>query len=201
MIDINEIKTNYAAFDDAKIKRLAKKESKGLRDDVVPILLEEIKKRELDHNLIEWVKAERRILSGHELDVLKQKVKTSTCTICNLNKNLYGIKYSTIISFFIGYTTTHYEQIICTSCGSKQKQQSAIKTLFLGWWSPSGFFTTPFILIQKLIGLFRGQNLSDELIEAFIKNNIGTITLKNDSQEIIQQLLGRYNKIEHHNEI
>lgn len=94
MIDINDIKKNYATFDDAKITQLAKRESKGLRADVAPILL-----------------------------------------------------------------------------------------------------------VKKGIAALSAKNQSNELIELFIMNNICAITLENDSEEIIQQLLTRYNEIEYGNEV
>ncbi len=201
MIDLNDIKKNYAAFNDAKITHLAKKGSKGLRADVVPILIEEVKKRKLSDHLIQWINAERRTLSDSELQILKQKVKNSTCTICNQNTHLEGIKYTTIVSFLFGYTLTNHLKIVCSSCGTIEKQHSAITTLFLGWWSPSGFFNTLFALFDKVISVFRGLNKSNELIELYIMNNIGVITLENDSEEIIQQLLNKYNEIVNGSEV
>lgn len=201
MIDLHNIKKNYASFDDGKIIRLAKKESKGLRGDVIPILIEEIKKRKLSDHLIQWIKAERRILSYPELQILKQKVKISTCTICNQNTHLEGYKFTTLISFLIGNTSTQFNKIICISCGKKQRRQSAIKTILFGWWSPSGLIFTPILLIKKGISALNTQNQSEELIKLFINDYIGTITLNNDSDEVIQQLLTRYNEIEYGNEI
>lgn len=197
MINVNEIKKNYAAFDDAKILRLAKNESKSLRDDVIPILLEEMKKRGLHPSLIEWIEAERRILSEAELFALKQKVKNNTCSICNQKKTLEGFKYTTIISFLIGYTRNKCIRIVCSSCGTKLKKESNLKTVTLGWWSPSGFVATLSICTQKIINSINEQDESEELIESFIKNHLGTITLENDSKEYIRELLERYNRVEH----
>jgi hypothetical protein len=51
-MDLEQIKKNYAEFDDFKIEHLAKNEVGGLNPDVVPILVDEIKRRGLDINLI-----------------------------------------------------------------------------------------------------------------------------------------------------
>lgn len=197
MIDINELKSNYASFDDAKILRLAKSESKGLKDEVIPILIHEIKRRQLNHALIAWVNAERRILSDIELLSLKQIVKSCPCTICNQNTPLKGFKFTTVIGFIIDETITNHERILCESCGKKKQMQAFFKTLCLGWWSIGGFITTPFVLIKSLIYGIQSHKNSEKYIESFIQNHIGPITLGNDRKNRIISLLVKYNQTEH----
>ncbi len=195
MIEINEIRKNYEAYETSKIVSLIKQSNK-LREDVIPILIHEIKKRNLGKHYIDRIKADRRILSESELIQLKHIVTTSTCSLCDKQKPLYGIKYTTIYSLFVDYSITSYHRIICERCGQNAKQKSLLITSLFGWWSIHGIFRTPFILLQKLKSKNQRLSQSDRIIEYFIKKNIGEITLNNESPAIINKLLKRYNSKE-----
>jgi len=54
VIEVNEIRKNYERFDDTQIRSIAEADVKGLREDAIPILIEEIKKRNLGNELIEF---------------------------------------------------------------------------------------------------------------------------------------------------
>jgi len=143
MLSNDEIKKNYKSFDNEKIKRIASKDAKSLREDTLPILIDEIKKRNLGNQLIEWVKAERRKLSKNELDILKNKVKSSACTHCQKQANdLKGYQFTTITGILVDENITDYKVIICEKCGNKNQRNAALWTLFFGWWSVGGFFAT-----------------------------------------------------------
>ena len=73
MLEIEEIKKNYKQFDNSRIERIAENDSRGLRDEVVSVLIKEIEKRDLGTHLISWIKAERRKLTEKELHELKIK--------------------------------------------------------------------------------------------------------------------------------
>lgn len=73
MLEIEEIKKNYKQFDNSRIERIAENDSRGLRDEVVSVLIKEIEKRDLGTHLISWIKAERRKLIEKELHELKIK--------------------------------------------------------------------------------------------------------------------------------
>jgi len=194
MINVNEISENYAAFDDAKIQKIAKSEIKGLRDEVIPIILEELARRNLDPELIGWVKAERRKLSQLELQELKTKVENCTCEFCSRNKKLKGYKFDTVIGALILRTVINHRLIVCEDCGRKKRKESAVLTLFLGWFSPRIILSYPFVMMEKIQSYIKEDQQSEELIEEFIKDNIGKITLGNDNEEVIQRLLYEYHQ-------
>jgi hypothetical protein len=200
VLESSEIKKNYERFDNQRIRRIAENDAKGLRNETVPILIEEIKKRNLGNHLIEWINAERRKLSKSELEDLKGKVKESTCENCKRNRNLKGYEFSTITGILIDEVVSDYRLIICEKCGKKKRRNSAIWTTIFGWWSVSGFVSMPFVLINKTKALIQEDNQSEEIIESFINSNIGTITIGNDSQEVIQKLLKEFNKIDDYGE-
>lgn len=200
MLEASEIKKNYERFDNQRIKRIAKNDAKGLRVETVPILIEEIKKRNLGNHLIKWINAERRKLSKSELESLKRKVKESTCENCKQNRKLKGFEFSTMTGILIDEIVSDYRLIFCEKCGKKKRRNSAIWTSIFGWWSVRGIISMPFVLIDKIKASIQEEKQSEEIIESFITENIGTITIGNDSKEVIQKLLKEFNKIEDYGE-
>ncbi|MEO1258705.1 MAG: hypothetical protein AAFZ15_07900 [Bacteroidota bacterium] len=193
MLDQNELKKNYRRYDDNQIRRIAKNDAKALRDEAVPILIQEIKKRNLGEHLIRWINAERRKLTKSEMDSLKRKVKGSTCESCHNYGQLKGYKFTSITGLLVTTNISSYELIICEKCGKKRRRNSAIWTAFFGWWSAMGFFSTPFELMDKITAFFQEEKQSEEIIESFIRNNLRIITAGQDSQAIIQKTLKKFN--------
>ncbi|MCU0348135.1 MAG: hypothetical protein MUC59_14435 [Saprospiraceae bacterium] len=191
MYSSDEIKEKYERFDNASILRIAVNESRGLRDEAVTFLIDEIKKRNLDSSLIDWINAERRLLSTAELSKLKNIVKSCRCCICQKNHSLFGYEFKTITSILIEAIVTHQKIIVCQGCGENKRKKSAIWSAIFGWWSMSGIISTPFILVEKIKALTNEKHQSDTIIEAFILENIGTITINHEKQEVIQELLNR----------
>ena len=112
-----ELSEIYRKFDDNKIVQIATSESKGLREEAVPILELEIARRNLDKNLLEWIKFERNFYEGTELSMLKNIVKDSKCSECgrkNCNVKGFNINYHSLLG--CGF---HADLIICESCGKK----------------------------------------------------------------------------------
>lgn len=195
MIETNDIRKNYERLDNHQIIKLAKNDSKGLRNEVVPILIEEIRKRNLGVELIEWINAERRQLTKYEFEELKRKVKQSQCTNCKRKQNLKGYEFRTQVGVLIDNFVSDYKLILCEKCGNKKRINSGLITAIFGWWSVAGFVSTPFVLINKIKASKKSYEQSEEIIESFIQSNIGIITLEKESQQVIQELLKEFNDI------
>lgn len=195
MLDLNEIRENYKRYDDIKIRRVAKSESRGLREEVVEILIEELHHRGFENSLIEWIQAERRILSPSELQNLKAKVKNSVCTCCQRNRNLRGYHFVTKTGIVASTHTTEYKLILCKDCGDQKRMRSTIHSIALGWISPVSLISYPFLLAEKIKIHLKEDSLSEKIIERFITGNIGTITTNNESTEIFKKLLEAQNTL------
>lgn len=193
MLEVSEIKKNYESYEDHRILKIANGGVKGLRDEVVPLLLAELKKRNLDPYLIEWIKAERREISAQELETITRDVHESLCVVCNKNRDLRGISFTTVVGFLIGTSVVQYDLIICKDCGKRKKRHSTMLTSTFGWWSGEGLFTTPFALARSIKTSLEAENQSQQLIQSFIKDNIGTIRLGEDRVAVIRELLITYN--------
>lgn len=194
MSDLNSIRKNYEIYEDAKIKQIAQHESRGLREDVLPILFEEIEKRKLDLNLIKWVYAERRQLSVSELEKLKSRIKNTTCSLCKRNRNLRGYKFETKTGLILKSYTVKYKLILCRECGNHKRKISTLQSLSLGWISPISIIAYPLLVLNKINIYLKEDELSERIIEQLIKGNIGIITINNDSDEISKKLVLENNK-------
>lgn len=192
MLSIEEIRKNYASFDNTRILRIAKKEAKGLKKETVPILIAEIKKRGLATDLIEWIHAERRTLSPAELKTLRNKVKNTPCKLCKTGKPLVGFQFTKATGILIDQISTHHQLIVCQSCGRKKRRNATLWTAIFGWWSGTGFFATPFILYNSIRSAFRESHESEALIDTFIHEHIGEITLSGDDEAAIGRLVWRW---------
>lgn len=196
MLNISEIQKNYQRYDDVKIRRLAESESRGLRKEVVAVLIEEIKQRGFELTLIDWIHAERRLLSDVEMKALKSKIKNLVCPICKRNKNLKAYQFETKTGIVVNSYSTEYKLIACQHCGNRKRNRSTIHSILLGWISPVSFIAYPLLLANKINIHINEDKLSDKLIEDFIKGNIGIITIENESTEILRKLILDYNSLE-----
>ncbi|MVO08589.1 hypothetical protein GOQ30_05360 [Flavobacterium sp. TP390] len=196
MRTVEEIRANYKKFTDSKIEDLAKYESKSLRRDVLSVLKDEIIARNLDPNLITWVDAENDSLSEMEKKNLKQRIKHLPCPTCfKKNGEIYGYEITTVISFLIYCNDVTEFKITCSDCAKKAKSNAILKTLFLGWWSRSGFFVTPATLLKEIVNrLFYKEKISNRVIDNFIATNTGMFRLKGMEKEALLSLLKKLNR-------
>ena len=67
-MDLNDIRENYKNFDDWKIEKIASEEAGSLRPEVLDILKAEIKKRNLNLNLIDSVDSQTKELTESEFN-------------------------------------------------------------------------------------------------------------------------------------
>jgi hypothetical protein len=183
-IDIEQIKKNYADFEDYKIEHLAKNEAAGLEPDVIPILIEEIKKRGLDPDLIKGIEAQTKELTESELTELKSKIANLPCPDCGAkNAPLIGTLIRTVKSFIVLTSYKKVPVITCETCANKRRKNAMISTFLLGWWGiPFGIFRTPIALIQTLIDKNKRVEISDGILTVFAVENIGEIKTNWDKE-------------------
>ena len=174
MYSVEEIRENYKDFSDSKIENIAKNESKGLRKEVLGILKDEIEKRNLDKNLINWIETETKTFDGIERESLINKIQNLNCPKCSKKKDrLYGFEINQIVSVLLYTHDTRNEKILCMSCGKKAKLNAILITLFAGWWSRRGFFLTPINVIRDSFNFLFIEKISDRIINRLINENTG----------------------------
>lgn len=195
-IDIEQIKKNYANFEDYKIEHLAKNEAAGLEPDVIPILIEEIKKRGLDPNLIKGIEAQTKELTESELTELKSKIANLPCPDCGAkNTPLIGTLIRTVKSFIVLTSYKKVPVITCETCANKRRKNAMITTFLLGWWGiPFGVFRTPIALIQTLIDKNKRVEISDGILTVFAVESIGEIKTNWDKEAELVDFIRHVNQ-------
>jgi len=197
-MDLEQIKKNYADFDDFKIEYLAKNEVGGLNLEVVQILIDEIKKRELDINLIKGIEAQTKEITEIEINELKSKIVKLPCPYCGQRSfPLIGSFVRTVKSFVIFTSSKKIAVIACKSCLKERIKKAMITTSLLGWWGiPMGLFRTPIALIASLNDIKKQEAISESIITSFAINNIGELRTnwdkENELVEFIRHTNGTY---------
>jgi len=194
MYSIEEIRKNYKRFSDSQIENIAKNESKKLRKEVLGILKDEIKRRNLDERLITWIDVENKKLTDFEKQSLIRKIENLKCPYCGHKGNkLTGQEFNTIVSVFIFCDRTTENRILCSNCGRKKRIKTFIINILAGWWSTEGIFWTPYILIKDTINLFFKKKISDRIINEFIEHYNGMFRLHGTDDETLFNLISLYN--------
>ncbi len=194
MYSVEEIKENYKYFSDSKIENIARSESKGLRKEIIGIIRDEIKRRNLDESLITWVNAETDTLTHFEKQSLVKKIENLNCPNCGQKKSdLSGQEFNMIVSVLIGYHQSSRNRILCYHCGRKKRIVSNLTTAVAGWWSVKGILLTPYILINEAINIFFRKKTSDRIIAEFIVENNGVFRLLGTENEFLLNLITYYN--------
>lgn len=174
MLTPKEIRNNYRNFDNWKIKELGR-DAGTLRKDIIPILNEEIIRRNLGEDLLIWVGLESNILVGLERENLIRTIRNEKCTECLAQGHLGGYEFTTIVSYFIGFDIKTERLIICKSCANAKRRDSITKTLLLGWWSKNGLLSTPIELVSALMRMWRHEKEDQEILALFIDGRTGKI--------------------------
>ncbi|KKQ83434.1 MAG: hypothetical protein UT04_C0032G0013 [Candidatus Daviesbacteria bacterium GW2011_GWF2_38_7] len=194
-IDFDQIRNNYANFDNFKIEHLAKNEAGFIEPEVIPILIEEINKRGLDPDLIKGIEAQTKEITEIELNELKTKIKNLPCPDCGSKGSpLIGSLIRTVKSFFVITISKKTSIITCKSCADKRMKNALISTFLLGWWGfPFGIFKTPIAIIASMMDKNKKDKISDGIITVFAIENIGEIRTNWDKENELVNFIGHVN--------
>lgn len=194
MYSLDEIKENYRGFSDSKIENIARNESKGLRKEVLQILKDEIIRRSLNPNLINWVNTEAKSYKGLERHTLLKNIQSQNCPKCNSNVTLFGFETNTVKSFLIGSSVRKKEFILCKACGKREKFNAIGITFLAGWWSGKGIINTLYYILSDVLNFLFINKISTRILEEFIDRYTGTFRRYGTSSTTITRLINLKNK-------
>lgn len=193
-IDLKQIEKNYSLKEDYEIERIATSKSHGLRPEVFQIIENEIKKRNLNPNLLQGVIAQNKEYSVNEIIKFSEVLRNLACPYCNSKtKKLNGIFTYDIKSFILFTSTEINKYVACSECLDNKCNKAIVSNLFLGWWSiPMGIIKTPFYIYKNFNSKksHRINNSSDALI-CFVESNIGYIESYKDNEEKLKTLINQ----------
>ncbi|MES2478858.1 MAG: hypothetical protein V4561_07215 [Bacteroidota bacterium] len=187
-LDIDNIANYYSKMRDQELIRIATQDARGLRPEVYNIVEKEIKKRNLNPDLLKGAIAQNKEYSIEELEKYAEKLRELQCPICGqIEQKLNGTIAHSIMSFLI-FTTYKTEPFIaCPDCLDKKNNNAIISSTLLGWWGiPWGLLKTPTYIYRNLKAKRQNHvSYSNDTMLSFTLSNIGELeTYGNDKTKL-----------------
>ncbi|MFP9115645.1 hypothetical protein ACLI1A_17025 [Flavobacterium sp. RHBU_3] len=191
-MNIELIKKHYKTISNEKLISLATTEAHGLRKEVVPILMEEIRSRNLDKNIIEGFDRQMKKLTHEELINYCTIVQNCPCPYCGSTSDKLngGVAKNTISVLLFTFQNTK-TFIACRNCNNKFYNSANTKTALLGWWGlPWGPIKTIGTLIyNSKIRRESEVTAPSPLLQNFVKENIGKIEIEKNNPKGLQRII------------
>lgn len=191
-MDIKDIEKNYERMSDNEIVRIATTDAYGLRPEVFEIIKNEIKKRNLNPDILKGAFAQNIEYTIEEIDTYSQLLRDLPCPICeNNNDKLNGTISHTVKSFIFFTSSETKPTIACPDCLDKRNNHAILSTALLGWWGiPWGIYKTPIYIYRnfKAKKQNRVDNSNDTLL-SYTLENIGEIETYKDNKEKLKAII------------
>ena len=177
-LDIDNIAEYYTQMSDQELVRVSIQDARGLRPEVFEIIEKEIKKRNLNPDLLKGAIAQNKEYTIEELERYADKLRTLPCPNCGqTEQKLNGTIAHSVMSFLIFTTYKAVPFIACPTCLDKKNNSAMISTVLLGWWGiPWGLLKTP-VYIYRNIKAKKQNHIdnSNDTMLTFTLSNIGEI--------------------------
>jgi hypothetical protein len=191
-LDIDNIAEYYSRMSDQELTRVSTQDARGLRPEVFEIIEKELKKRNLNPDLLKAAKAQNKEYTIEELEHYSSKLRELPCPICGQKEQkLNGTIAHSIMSFVIFTTYKSIPYIACPQCLDKKNNGALISSAILGWWGiPWGLIKTP-VYIYRNIKARRQNHLdnSNDTLLSFTLTNIGEIEAYGNDNENLYKLI------------
>ena len=190
--DLKDIAEYYSKKSDSELIEIATEKATGLRLGVMEIIENEIIKRNLNLNILEGVKAQKKEYSLEEITELSQILRSLPCPLCgSKTAKLNGTIMHTAKSFIV-FSFFRKEPIIgCPNCLDQKNKEAITSSALLGWWGiPAGILKTPFYIYNNLQE--KKQNRISEPNQTllnFTLENIGQIETYKDDTEKLKKII------------
>lgn len=191
-MDIKNIEKHYARMSDNEIIRVATTNARGLRPEVFGIIENEIKKRNLNPDLLKGVLAQNKEYSIEEIENYSKLLRDLPCPICgNTHEKLNGTISHTVKSFIVFTVSGTELTIACPDCLDKKNNDAMISTALLGWWGiPSGLFDTPIYIYRNYKAKHENRiGISNNTLLSFTLENIGEIETYKNNKEKLKEII------------
>ncbi|MDJ1469047.1 hypothetical protein QNI19_04720 [Cytophagaceae bacterium DM2B3-1] len=183
-----EIRKNYEGFSNEKLMRIATENAGTLSPEVVSILKEELRKRQLiDEDIERSIAIQAKELTEQELEAFINLIETLPCPICSTTSQRLNLSSVFSVTSFIIITQFKGKNVIaCPDCLVKSLRRADTSTFLLGLWGiPWGVIRSVKALVNNSISRKRVHQRSP-LMKEFVKLKKGEIERwKNDSTNLL----------------
>ncbi|MNI30233.1 hypothetical protein D3C73_840740 [compost metagenome] len=191
-MELREIEKNYERMSDNRLIEVITTNAQGIQPEVVSIIENEIKKRNLDPDLLNSLIAQNEQHSIEDIYHYAELLRNCPCPICNNTRDkLNGTIYHSIKSIIVMSITETRWIIACPDCLDKQNRKAIVSCSLLGWWGiPWGILKTPVYIYRNL--KVKGENrISDPNgpLLSFTADNIGQIKAFENNPEKLKNVI------------
>ena len=191
-IDIEFIRENYQRMSNDELMKIATQDAFGLTPAALEVVKEEIRKRNLDTNVIKGLELQNRTLSIQEIDYYCSLLQKLDCPKCGgTSQNLNGTLTSEVISFVIVSQHHRKLKVACPICLDKLSNAALTKTLLFGWWGiPWGVVRTIQAIGHYAKAIKQHHvNAPNIYLKNFVLQNIGEIETYKDKTLQLQEII------------
>jgi hypothetical protein len=191
-MDIKDIERHYEKMSDREIIRIATTDAYGLRPEVFGIIENEIKKRNLNPDILKGAMAQNKEYSRDEVESYSELLRELPCPLCgNTHDKLNGTISYTVKSF-IFFTTYEKKPIIaCPDCLDKKNNDAVLSTALLGWWGfPWGILRTPVYIYRNLKAKKENRlDVSNNTLLSYTLANIGELETYKENKDKLKEII------------
>ncbi|TAM98214.1 MAG: hypothetical protein EPN39_09590 [Chitinophagaceae bacterium] len=191
-IDIQFVQETYQRMSDGELTRVLTQEATGLTPEAQEVVKGEIRRRNLDPNIVRGVEAQQKTYTIAELEAYCEIIQKLPDPLTgNTSERLNATLMAEVKSFVF---FTHYKEkiLIGTPRTLDAANNSALrKTMFLGWWCfPSGIIKSIKAIRINLTSK-RTNNIPSpsDYLRTFVLSKIGEIETYKDNKERLLELI------------
>lgn len=191
-MDLSEIEKNYERMSDSRLIEVITTNAQGILPEVISIIENEVKKRNLDPDLINCLIAQNEQHSIEDIYYYAELLRNCPCPICNNTRDkLNGTIYHSIKSILVTTITETRWIIACPDCLDKQIRKAIVSCSLLGWWGiPWGILKTP-VYIYRNLKVKEENRISDPngSLLSFTADNIVQIKAFENNPEKLKNII------------
>ncbi len=191
-LDINNIAEYYSRMSDQELIRVSTQDARGLRPEVFEVIEKEIKKRNLNPDLLKGALAQNKEYTIEELEKYSEKLRKLACPICGQTEQKLNGTIAHIVKSFLIFTTYKTEPFIaCPRCLDKKNNDALISSAILGWWGiPWGILKTPAYIYRNVKAKEQNHiDNSNNTMLSFTLSNIGEIETYGEDKNKMAKLI------------
>jgi hypothetical protein len=191
-MEIEDIKKYYEKLPDSEIIRISTSDAQGLRPEVFEIIENEIKKRNLNPDILNGAIAQNKEYSESEVESYSNLLRDLPCPICgNAREKLNGTISFTVKSFLVFTSYSAIPTIACPSCLDNKNSDAIFSTLLFGWWGiPWGILKTPVYIYRNYKAKKENRiHHSNNTLLLFTLQNIGKIETYKESKSKLAEII------------
>ena len=193
-IDIEFVRKTYQKKTDEEVIRILTQDAVGLTPEAIEVVKEEIKRRNLDPNIIRGIDAQQRTYTIEEIDEYCALIQNLPCPKTGSTSEKLNATLTAEVMSFVLFTNYQKKIVVGTPVTLNKANNAALTTsILLGWWGfPWGIIRTVQAIIINLKNKKGNRNGEpNNYLRSYILSKIGEIETYKENKEKLLQIISR----------